>query len=247
MAIVKGSYQYNLRVVADEPRTRFTAHLISALVILTMGVGGYLYGRYEQQTDQQYAQAEVGDMRVKLHSKIGEAEQYRQEVENLRLGAQVDQHANENVRQEVIQLKATIAELEENVTFYRGLMSPTVNKRGLTIGSLDVIATGAPRHYQYKLVIQQLASNHRQLQGNAEFTVVGRDSDGSVRSIALKDLSPDVAGEQIRLRFKYFQNLAGEMVLPEGFTPERIELVAKSTGKDAVEVEKKFGWLVQQS
>ena len=77
--------------------------------------------------------------------------------------------------------------------------------------------------------------------------MVGRETDGEVRSFALKDLSNDVSGDQIRLGFRYFQNVTGEMVLPEGFTPERIELVSKSTGRDAVEVEKKFGWLVQQS
>ena len=126
-------------------------------------------------------------------------------------------------------------------------MSPTENKRGLTIGSLDVIATGTPRHYQYKLVIQQLASNHSHLRGHMLFTVVGREANGQVNSYALKDLSTEVSDEQIRLGFRYFQNVAGEIVLPEGFVPERVELMAKSSGRDAVEVEKKFGWLVQQS
>jgi len=35
--------------------------------------------------------------------------------------------------------------------------------------------------------------------------------------------------------------------LPVGFEPERIELTAKSTGRAGVAVEKKFGWLVQES
>ena len=35
--------------------------------------------------------------------------------------------------------------------------------------------------------------------------------------------------------------------LPEGFTAERIELTARSTGRNATEVQKNFGWLVQES
>ncbi|MCV6627538.1 MAG: hypothetical protein OIF38_15680 [Cellvibrionaceae bacterium] len=246
MAVVKGSYQYNLRVVPDEPGHRYLGKFAVAAVIIALIAGAYLYGRYEQRDQRQEALVELDLVRSQLREKAVEAEELRQQVANLALGAQVDQKANEDVRGEVIRLKAQIAELEENVSFYRGLMSPTENKRGLTIGSLDVIATGTPRHYQYKLVVQQLASNHGHLRGHMQFTVVGRDADGSARSYALKDLSSGVGSDQIRLGFRYFQNVSGEMVLPEGFTPERIELVAKSSGKDAVKVEKKFGWPVQQ-
>ncbi|WP_299981008.1 DUF6776 family protein [uncultured Pseudoteredinibacter sp.] len=247
MAVVKGSYQYRLRVVQDEPGKRFAGQLVTTILVLTVGLASYFYGRYQLQSTQADATAEVAQLRSQLHNKNSEADGLRQEVANLSLGSEVDRKAAEDVRGEVIQLKAKIAELEENVSFYRGLMSPTANKRGLTIGSLDVIATSTPRHYQYKLVVQQLASNHSHLRGHLSFNVVGRETDGEVRSFALKDLSNDVSGDEIRLGFRYFQNVTGEMVLPEGFTPERIELVAKSTGRDAVEVEKKFGWLVQQS
>lgn len=247
MAVVKGSYQYRLRVVEDEPGKRVVSQLVTAVLVIVVGVTSYLYGRHQMQMTQQDAMSELDQLRADLRSKKSETSGLRQEVANLSLGSEVDRKAAEDVRAEVIQLKAQIAELEENVSFYRGLMSPTENKRGLTIGSLNVIATGTPRHYQYKLVIQQLASNHSHLRGDLSFNVVGRESGGEVRSFALKELSNDVSGDNIRLGFRYFQNVTGEMVLPEGFTPERIELVAKSTGRDAVEVEKKFGWLVQQS
>lgn len=247
MAVVKGSYQYRLRVVQDEPAKRFAGQFVTAVLVITVGLGAYLYGRYQMQSNQADAMAELDQIRSELRTKNSEAEGLRQEVANLSLGSEVDRKAAEDVRGEVIELKAKIAELEENVSFYRGLMSPSTNKRGLTIGSLDVIATGTPRHYQYKLVVQQLASNHSHLRGHLSFNVVGRETDGVVRSFALKDLSNEVSGDRIRLGFRYFQNVTGEMVLPEGFTPERIELVAKSTGRDAVEVEKKFGWLVQQT
>ncbi|GAA6151851.1 DUF6776 family protein [Pseudoteredinibacter isoporae] len=247
MAVVKGSYQYRLRVVEDEPGKRFAGQLVTAVLVICVGLAAYLYGRYQMQSNQANAMAELDQLRSELRVKNSETEGLRQEVANLSLGSEVDRKAAEDVRGEVIELKAKIAELEENVSFYRGLMSPSANKRGLTIGSLNVIATGTPRHYQYKLVVQQLASNHSHLRGHLSFNVVGRESDGVVRSFALKDLSNDVSGDRIRLGFRYFQNVTGEMVLPEGFVPERIELVAKSTGRDAVEVEKKFGWLVQQT
>src|SRR5690606_23358251 len=139
-----------------------------------------------------------------------------------------------------------IAALEEDITFYRGLMAPTENRRGLTIGSVDEIATGVSRQYDFKVVVQQLATNHQVLNGTLTVDIVGHQ-EGVVRRIPLSELSPQVDEENIKLRFKYFQNIQGQLQLPEGFEPERIELLAKSTGRDGVSVEKKFGWLVQES
>jgi hypothetical protein len=124
-------------------------------------------------------------------------------------------------------------------------MAPSDNQRGLTIGSLDVLSTGVPRQYEYKLIVQQLATRHTLLNGSLKFNVVGRQREKMV-TLPLKDLSDSVAQENIKLRFKYFQTLEGRLQLPEEFEPVRIELVARSTGKQAVVVEKKFGWLVQE-
>ncbi|MEJ2444524.1 MAG: hypothetical protein P8Y42_13885 [Exilibacterium sp.] len=246
MVAVKGSKQYAVKVVRYHPHVTMLVRGIGVALVVGAVVGSYYMGSFKSKGLQDKAVAERERLRQELIAKKQESETLRQEVANLRLGAEVDHKASEDVRNEVIALKAKIAELEGDISFYRGLMTPTDNKRGLTIGSLNVISTGVPRRYGYKLVVQQLAANHKLLQGSLQFNVVGRQGD-VVRSIALKDLSEQVKEEDIKLRFKYFQNVEGELVLPPGFEPERIELLAKSTGRNAATVEKKFGWLVQES
>ncbi|TQV71707.1 hypothetical protein FKG94_18815 [Exilibacterium tricleocarpae] len=245
MVAVRGSKQFRKVVVPYRPMRRVTVGLVVAAGVVLAVVGSYLFGDFNGGQLQAQAVAERDRLRLEVAAKTQEADELRQQVANLKLGAQVDRKASEDVRGEVIELKAQIAELQEDITFYRGLMAPTGNKRGLTIGSLDVISTGAPREYQYRVVVQQLAVNHQVLSGYLQFNVVGRQA-GIVSTIPLKDLSEQVGSDNIRLRFKYFQNLEGKLVLPEGFEPERIELLAKSTGRNAATVEKQFGWLVQQ-
>jgi len=66
-------------------------------------------------------------------------------------------------------------------------------------------------------------------------------------SFKLRELSESVSTDTVKLRFKYFQTVKGELTLPVGFDPEAIELVARSIGSEAVTIEKRFGWLVEES
>ncbi|NHO68189.1 hypothetical protein G8770_21780 [Aestuariicella hydrocarbonica] len=219
--------------------------LSALLVIAAVGFGSYRFGQIQGGSEHAETVSERDHLKADLAAKKIETDNLRQEVANLKLGAKVDRQASEGVRNEVISLKSEIATLQEDISFYRGLMAPTGNERGLTIGSLNVISTGAPRQYEYKLVVQQLATRHTLLNGSLQFTIVGRQGEQMV-ALPLMDVSDNVDDENIKLRFKYFQTLEGRINLPESFEPERIELIAKSTGKQAVEVEKHFGWLVQE-
>ena len=244
MNAVKGSEQYQLEVVSYRPVFRWSMRFL-ALCLVSAGIAAsYVLGLREGTTLEAQAIVERDSLRLDLAEIQRSAGEYRQKVANLELGSEVDRQASEGVRTEVIDLKAQVAGLEEEISFYKGLMSPTANKRGLTIGSLNVLATDSPRRYQYRLVLQQLATQHQLLKGYLNVSVVGRQG-GELVTLPLKDLNDQLTNVNIKLRFKYFQNFSGEMLLPEGFEPIRIELLAKSTGKNAVTVEEKFGWLIQ--
>lgn len=246
MTVVKGSKPTRMVVVPYRPFLR--PLLIAGVIagVLLVGVVSFYLGVDRGSSMQLDAVTERDRLREELELKTKEAEELSQRVANLSLASEVDKASSEGVRNEVISLKSQIATLEEDISFYRGLMAPTDNKQGLTIGALEVISTGVPRQYQFKVVVQQFASNHQILTGTLNFNVVGREGE-QVRTIPLKELTDQVDHEDIRLRFKYFQNIEGRMDLPAGFEPERIELIARSSGRDAVEVEKKFGWLVHES
>lgn len=246
MTVVKGSKPTRLVVVPYRPYARLLTWAGISLGVVVVAAGSYLLGNYHGVGLQQAAIAERDRLRIELQARNQEFDSLSQEVANLKLASEVDKASNEGVRNEVISLKSQIAALEEDISFYRGLMAPTDNRRGLTIGSVDVIATGVDRRYDFKIVVQQLATNHQVLNGSLQVNVIGHEN-GLVKSIPLKDLSSQVDDETIKLRFKYFQNIEGQIELPEGFEPERIELVASSSGREGASVEKKFGWLVHES
>lgn len=246
MSAVKGSKPTRLVVVPYRPYARLVLVVGVATAVLVTGLVSYLAGKYHGMSLEAEILAERDVLRTELAAKVAEAEELSQQVANLRLASEVDRASSEGVRNQVIELKEKIANLEQDITFYRNLMAPNENQRGLTIGPVDVISTGIPRHYNFKVVMQQFATNHQVINGSLKVTIVGYDGQ-ELRRIPLKDLSEQISDENIKLRFRYFQNIEGQLVLPEGFEPERIELVATSTGQNGKTVEKKFGWLIQES
>ncbi|ARN76364.1 hypothetical protein BST96_10015 [Oceanicoccus sagamiensis] len=167
-----------------------------------------------------------------------------QQLTNAKLGSDIDREAVNDVRTTVSEHKETINQLNEEINFYKGLMAPTERERGLGIRSWEIYLGSEPNRFQYKLVLQQLALKHTVLKGTVKVNIVGR------RNGVEETLSLDILSEQVdkilKLRFKYFQYLEGELIIPEGFTPDRIDIVAKATSPKAVTVEKQYGWIVQK-
>lgn len=246
MAVVKGTKQYPLKIVEQRPWLRMMMLFILLAAVVVTVLASFQLGHREGMAGQEKALDDVSRLQTELAISTRQTEELQQKIANVNTGAVIDRQASEDVRQEVIELKNQLAKLEEENSFYRNLMAPSGNKRGLTFGAVEVVDTDKPRVYNYKVVMQQLATNHTLLQGNLTFTVIGKLF-GVEATFSLGQLSEQVSSDTIRLRFKYFQTIQGEMSLPEGFEPERIELVAKSTGSTPVTVEKRFGWLVEEA
>ncbi|MFT5082959.1 MAG: hypothetical protein ACI9Y1_000996 [Lentisphaeria bacterium] len=245
MTVVKGSRQHRVKVISHRPLQRWCL-ILSMLALASLAVyAGLRFGHKEGMSEQQQALEDIARLRSELSTSSERNEELEQVVANINLGAEVDRKANEDVRQKMIQLNEKIAQLEEENGFYRGLMSPTKNKQGLDIGSVEISQTERTGVYNYKVVMQQLANNHQLLSGTLEYKVVGR-TNGEPVSYFLNELSSQVDSVAIKLRFKYFQTIEGEMQIPLGFEPEGIDVVARSTGKNAVTVERRFGWLVEE-
>ena len=250
----KASKQYRMKVVPHRPFYHFfrNAFVLTAFVVAVLASGYFGHDKGIRSSDQ--LETENRELKRLYKEKAIEVEELEQQVTNLKLGSEVDRQAGEDIRAEMVTLKERVAELEQETAFYRGLMRPTADNSGLTIGSLDIIKKSTPRHYQYKLVVQQLASQHQLLKGYLEFTIIGRQSSSffgntnlEKQAIPLRDISQEVSVIRMPLQFKYFQRFEGELELPKEFEPEYIEIKAVSTGKDGTVVEKKFSWLVQET
>lgn len=247
MAKVKGSKQPTLKVVKHRPGLRWIYGAVGVLLLSLVGLLAFFVGSSGDKVDGSSERWEplLAEARAALAASEKVNSDLRQELVNVKLGAEVDRQASERTRQEVIEFKTQLTELKEANSFYRSLMAPTKNKRGLTFGDVEFFEADKPGFVSYAVLVKQLATSHNVLKGALTLTIVGTQ-DGLERRISLREVSESVEVDEIKLRFKYFQEIKGELALPEGFEASRVELVARSKGKNAVTIEKQVGWLVQK-
>ncbi|MEY8262607.1 MAG: hypothetical protein RPR98_00260, partial [Bermanella sp.] len=156
-------------------------------------------------------------------------------------GGEVDRRSTEGLRQNMVDLRTQIATLQEEVAFYKGIMAPSSRKHDLRIQKIEVEKALAARRFRYKVVVTQVGTNQTYISGLAAVNITGVLG-GKQKVFGLRDLTDDVQDYGIKFKFRYFQEISGEMVLPEGFIPESIEVVLQSKGSKAGRVTQTTPW-----
>ena len=243
--VVKGSKQEKMVVVPYRPRRRL---LIAAAVIAGVALsagGGFFYGFYEALIAERNAQANLQRLTNDLTTVQAENAELRRQVAILDTTSVMDQRATEEVQSTIRGLRERVAQLEQDIVFYRQVVSEETGSTGLTIGQFDISATNIVNRFRYKLVLrQQDADGDTFLTGHVNVNLVGSQN-GEQVILPLREVSESIDQLDIRLRFKFFQNIEGELALPEGFQPERIQIAAVATEPVAKSIDQNFSWVVE--
>jgi cell division protein FtsB len=242
--VVKGSKQEQMVVVPYRPRQRVLFTLFLVLGIAISAAGGWAYGYYKTMLTQQTELADQSELTAEIDSLRLENANLRRQIAILDRSSVMDQQANAEVQGTITSLRERVAQLEEDIVFYRQVVAEETEDTGLMIGQLDLDATTDPGRYRYKLVMRQKdADGDTFLVGHVNVNLVGLLDEEQV-ILALRDISEAEDELDIRLRFKYFQNIEGELALPEGFQPDRVQIAAVSTEPVSKTISEDFGWVV---
>lgn len=231
-------------VLYRQRRTRVLVLIAALLLMLAMAAGFWLgqmaayssmgidpetYRRFQQELPEAHADL------VTLSREL-QVERTRHEV---------DRRALELLRGDLAAQKEQIASLEEGLRFYRDLMAPGEITQGLSLRDIELVQQNNSDRYAFRIVVQQEARKHDTLKGELYVEVSGT-RDGERVSYPLADLSEDVEGSVVPLRFRYFQAIEGELMLPDGFVPEEVSVVASTSSPRKAEVRGQYPWQVQE-
>jgi len=196
--------------------------------------GAFVYGEYRAGYDRQAA--------VALKDALDEAEEkdaaLNDQISVLQRQRDVDQNARTQVQTSLEELQRRLADVQEEVAFYKGIVSPGAGEEGLRVQSLRFSNGGAPRLYHYRLVLIQVRTRELKISGSVTMKIYGVQ-DGKPVTLDARDLAPSgkaAAG----FGFQYFQSLEGDAFLPQGFTPGRVEVTAQESGHEPVQ--QNFDW-----
>ena len=178
----------------------------------------------------------------KRHSKVlGDNKELREKVAILQRSSQIDRQAALDVKSDLATLEEELQAAREEIEFYRGIVSPGDVKPGLRIHRFQLVPGVVAGEYRYDLVLTQLKHNDRHVSGVAEWKIVGT-LNGESGELALAEVTRP-AVQQLKFKFRYFQDLAGTLYLPDGFEAKKVILSIMPEGKgNPPPVEQEYDW-----
>jgi len=223
--------------------------IMRVAVAIAFVVGVYLvfeFGRIQADYNIADAIEEKQDHKTEIDGLENNIAVLKQEIALLETHRDIDQEAYKVVEGDLIELQRKIQEQRDAIAFYRGIVSPSDGGRGLRVQDFKVTKGKDERQFHMRLVLVQVMQHDRSVKGNVEFSLEG-SQDGKARTYSLKDLLPTDAKSNWPFAFRYFQDFDRELILPAGFTPEKINIEVKSRTKSIASVKQSFLWETAQS
>ena len=222
--------------------------LVRGLFVLLALVVAYLvfeYGRISAGYDTVDAANQRAELNGRIEQRDERIAELEQEVALLETHREIDREAYKEVEGGLLSLQAKIQEQQDAIAFYRGIVSPADGKPGLRVQDFRLTRGNEERQFSLRLVLVQAMKHDRKVSGDVAITIEGL-AGGEATSYALTDLLPPDAEKAWPFSFRYFQDFDRQIVLPDGFTPERVRVEVRSRTRSISSIEESFAWATSQ-
>lgn len=181
--------------------------------------------------------AQLADSQRRLTAQQDVIAELQQRVATLTRSDQISREANADVQSMLAEKDEEIAGLRADVAFYERFVGNSGPRRGLAVHSAE-FAPEAGGSWRYEVVVTQSINRGGLTKGGMEFAVEGVHA-GKLTTLNWDELhqKPDAPAQDYS--FRYFQRLGGSVILPAGFTPQRVEVTLRGSGAS---VEQAFDW-----
>ncbi len=233
-----------LVVKPHQPRRARVLWGLGLIAVIAGGIGLYEFGQFQGGYNRLNAADRVDDLRGQIAELNGLNAELRQKIANLETSMIVERKAYKRIETELVDLQSRIQEQQEELAFYRGIVSPKDGATGLKIQ--DFTVTPGPRDnlYRLRLVLVQANRHDRRVSGVVSLVLDGARG-GEQVSYPLEALvQGDVADGTLDFSFRYFQDFERDVRLPDGFVPDRVTVEVDPKGRSQKTVRETYEWAV---
>ncbi len=240
-----GRRHSDAKIVVHRPVWPYVVIFICIVLIFLGSWIGYQYGhsRYEHLPVQ-----DIMDERKFLVRKnkglLKKVDDLNAKVSNLEKALEVNEHARSRLQQEFKQYYDKLAALESEITYYKRVLKPGLDDKGIVLGVLEIKKLSKERTFRIELDVLQVNSM-KKVKGRIEF-IVGGHLNERKESFTFGEL---LATEQssFKLSFKNYQTVRSEVELPDGFSPDQLSVNAHFVSGKKLKVSRIYDWILQES
>lgn len=201
----------------------------------------YELGRFNGGYSVLDQRRERTELNAAIADRDREIESLQRNVAILETSQEVDRETYSQVEKNLAELQAQIQAQEEELAFYRGIISPEDGVAGLRVQTLELRPADAGQAYLLHLVLVQAITHDRRVSGVVRLDFSGF-MNGEPVVLSLGDLVADDAGGDLAYSFRYFQDLQRELVLPSGFEPQEVLMHIRPREPSGDALEQTFEW-----
>ena len=145
------------------------------------------------------------------------------------------------LQHELLAQRHELTALQSDVGFYRGLMAPDELRRGLGVHDFNWWYEADSDRHHYRFLATHADGKNALIKGVASLAL-SYQQDGVERRQSLGKLPQFDGDSPAKLRFRFFQKIAGSFKLPKDSTPVSMHLELKIKGRGSPRFEQRFVW-----
>jgi hypothetical protein len=218
----------NLVVRTRAPKRR--AVLLGAAVLFALGLlyAAFEVGRYDAGFRVVDSVRGALSANARIRSLEAENEKQRGQLEAAEVARRVDREGYKQVERSLGDMQSQIARLNQDLSFYRGLVQPD-SVIHVKVQQMQIVPESSPGAYRLKFVLMQTGKPAKEVAGSAAITIDGLQQ-GKPSTLPFGQVAP-TRRVSLAYSFRYFQDYDEPIHLPQGFEPTRVGVEIRS-GKD---------------
>lgn len=223
-------------IVSQKPYARYLLPAAAVLWLVLAAAWAWLLWR-GQHTDTGRLRAELGAVRGQLGDAHDELAALKQRLANAERAEFISRSANNQVQGSLAEKEEQIAGLKADLDFYERLVGAGGRRHGLSVHDAE-FAPDAGGAWRYTVTLTQNINRGGVTSGLMRFGIEGVQG-GKLKRVEWGTLvgSPGSTGQ--KFAFRYFQQLEGSILLPAGFTPQRVRVSVNGSSGTREQV---FDW-----
>ena len=171
-------------------------------------------------------------------------ERQRSQLEAAEVARRVDREGYKQVERNLGDMQSQIARLNQDLSFYRGLVQPD-SIIHVKVQQMQIVPEAVPGQYRLKFVLMQTGKPDATVAGNAAIAIDGL-LQGKPLTLNFAQVTP-TRRVSLAYSFRYFQDYDEPIQLPPGFEPTRVGVeLHSSKDRDASHSSRQaFVWKAQ--
>jgi hypothetical protein len=161
----------------------------------------------------------------------------------LETSREIDRETYSNIETNLAELQTQIQQQEEEIAFYRGIVTPGDGVAGLRIQNVEMESGDFGSTHLLRILLVQAIVHNDRVTGSVRLSLSGTLG-GRAVELGLDDLRSEGGGGDIPYAFRYFQTLELGLALPEGLEPDMLEIQVWPRTPRGETIVQSFPWAV---